>query len=97
MPAPSLFSDGGAVQQPPFRPHLHVRQKADIFAQVIQRRTNTSGFLHNHPSGDPKPSGADVAITIEIAAAADTLGVLVHDHLLIGRHGAASMKSLGLM
>lgn len=69
----------------------------DTFAQVIQRQATSSGFLHNHPSGDPKPSGADIAITKEIVAAADTLGVKVHDHLVIGRHGAASMRSLGLM
>lgn len=70
---------------------------ADIFAQVIQRRATSSGFLHNHPSGDPKPSGADIAITREIVLAAETLGVKVHDHLIVGRHGANSMKSLGLM
>ena len=56
-----------------------------------------SCLLHNHPSGDPSPSSADVAITKEIMVAADALGVRVHDHLIIGRHGAASMKSLGLM
>jgi len=70
---------------------------ADIFAQVIQRRTNTSGFLHNHPSGDPTPSRADAEITREIVKAADILGVKVHDHLVIGRHGHASLKQLGLM
>lgn len=70
---------------------------ADFFAQVIQRRTNTSGFLHNHPSGDPTPSRADAEITREIVAAADTLGVKVHDHIVIGRHGAASLRQLGLM
>ncbi len=70
---------------------------ADIFAQVIQRRTNTSGFVHNHPSGDPTPSAADVAITREVKAAAKAIGVSVHDHLVIGRHGAASFKSLGLL
>ena len=69
----------------------------DTFAQVIQRQATSSGFLHNHPSGDPTPSGADVAITKEIMVAADVMGVKVHDHLIIGRHGAASMKSLGLM
>ncbi len=46
---------------------------ADIFAQVIQWRTSISGFLHNHPSGDPSPSAADVAITREIVTAAKAL------------------------
>ncbi|KAF0182483.1 MAG: DNA repair protein RadC [Alphaproteobacteria bacterium] len=54
-------------------------------------------MLHNHPSGDPTPSRADTEITREIVAAADTLGLKVHDHLVIGRHGAASLRQLGLM
>ena len=70
---------------------------ADIFAQVIQRRTTSSGFLHNHPSGDPKPSAADLAVTREIIAAADAISVKVHDHLVIGRDGVASFKTLGLL
>jgi DNA repair protein RadC len=70
---------------------------ADIFAQVIQRRTNTSGFLHNHPSGEPKPSTQDIHITREIVAAANAVGVKVHDHLIIGRNGAASFKTMGLL
>lgn len=53
--------------------------------------------LHNHPSGDPKPSAADLAITREIVAAADAISVRVHDHLVIGRDGVASFKSLGLL
>ncbi|MBP9234638.1 MAG: hypothetical protein KBF30_08190 [Hyphomonadaceae bacterium] len=70
---------------------------ADIFAQVIQRRTNTSGFLHNHPSGDPKPSAADIAITSEIVDATAAISVRVHDHLVIGRERVESFKSLGLL
>lgn len=70
---------------------------ADIFAQVIQRQATSSGFLHNHPSGDPKPSAADLAITREIVAAADAISVNVHDHLIIGRDGVASFKTLGLL
>ncbi len=70
---------------------------ADIFAQVIQRRATSSGFLHNHPSGDPTPSAADVAVTRDIIAAAKAVGVSVHDHLVIGRHGIVSMKTQGLM
>jgi DNA repair protein RadC len=69
----------------------------DTFAQVIQRQATSSGFLHNHPSGDPKPSAADLAITREIVAAADAISVNVHDHLIIGRDGVASFKTLGLL
>jgi DNA repair protein RadC len=70
---------------------------ADIFAQVIQRRTTSSGFLHNHPSGDPKPSAADIAITGDIVDAAAAIAVKVHDHLIVGRDRVASFKSLGLL
>ena len=69
----------------------------DTFAQVIQRQATSSGFPHNHPSGDPTPSPADLAITRDIIAAAKPLGVTIHDHLVIGRNGAASFKSLGLI
>lgn len=69
----------------------------DTFAQVIQRQATSSGFLHNHPSGDPKPSAADIAITRDIVDAAATISVRVHDHLVIGRDRVESFKSLGLL
>ena len=69
----------------------------DTFAQVIQRQATSSGFLHNHPSGDPKPSAADIAITREIIDAATSISVRVHDHLVIGRERVESFKSLGLL
>lgn len=71
--------------------------RADTYTQVIQRRTRIAGLVHNHPSGDPKPSASDVAITREIIAAAGAVGVKVHDHLVIGRDGAASFKTMGLL
>jgi DNA repair protein RadC len=67
------------------------------FVLLNQPRSSSRQFLHNHPSGDPSPSAADVAITRDIIAAAKPLGVGVHDHLVIGRNGAASFKSLGLI
>jgi DNA repair protein RadC len=54
-------------------------------------------MVHNHPSGDPTPSSADVAMTREVAAAAEKLGIAVHDHVVIGRTGHASFRSLGLL
>ncbi len=56
-----------------------------------------SGLIHNHPSGDPTPSRADIEMTREIAAAAKALKITIHDHLVIGRNGHASFKSLGLL
>lgn len=55
------------------------------------------GVVHNHPSGDPTPSRADIDMTKAIAAAAKPLGVTVHDHLVIGRAGHASFRELGLL
>ncbi|MBL6940352.1 MAG: DNA repair protein [Alphaproteobacteria bacterium] len=55
------------------------------------------GVVHNHPSGDPTPSRQDIEMTREIAAAAKALNIAVHDHLVIGRSGHASFKSLGLL
>jgi DNA repair protein RadC len=54
-------------------------------------------MVHNHPSGDPSPSKDDIAMTKEVAAAADKLGIALHDHLIIGRKGHASLKSMGLI
>lgn len=53
-------------------------------------------FLHNHPSGDPTPSSADVEMTRQVEAALKPLGITVHDHLVVGRDGTASFKALGL-
>ena len=54
-------------------------------------------MVHNHPSGDPKPSRDDIEMTREIKAAAGALGISIHDHLVIGRKGHASFRSLGLL
>jgi DNA repair protein RadC len=54
-------------------------------------------LIHNHPSGDPTPSTADVKMTLDIIAIATPLGVIVHDHLIVGRDGHASLKGLRLI
>ena len=54
-------------------------------------------LVHNHPSGDPKPSREDIEMTREVKAAAAVLGIAIHDHLVIGRKGHASFRSLGLL
>ena len=53
--------------------------------------------MHNHPSGDPTPSRADIDMTKTIIEVGKPLGIAVHDHLIIGREGHASFKGLGLM
>ncbi len=54
-------------------------------------------MVHNHPSGDPTPSAEDIAVTKEVAAAARSLGIALHDHIVVGRGTHASFKSLGLL
>jgi len=53
--------------------------------------------VHNHPSGDPTPSKADIAVTQGIKKAAAPLGVVLHDHVIIGRNRHASLRDLGLL
>ncbi len=55
-----------------------------------------SFLVHNHPSGDPTPSRADVEMTRQVVEAGRPLNVTVHDHLVVGRDGVASFKALGL-
>lgn len=69
----------------------------EVARRALEHSAASVILVHNHPSGDPKPSAADIAITREIVAAADAVSVRVHDHLVIGRGGAVSMKSLGLL
>jgi DNA repair protein RadC len=54
-------------------------------------------MVHNHPSGDPTPSKADIEMTREVAAAGEKLGISLHDHVVIGKKGEASFKALGLL
>jgi DNA repair protein RadC len=54
-------------------------------------------LVHNHPSGDPKPSQDDIIMTREIIDAARPLGITVHDHIIVGKMGQVSFKQLGLI
>ena len=69
--------------------------------EVVKRALELSAtaivLVHNHPSGDPTPSRADIEMTRQIVAAAKPLGVLVHDHIVVGKQGHASFKGLGLI
>ena len=57
----------------------------------------TNKMVHNHPSGDPTPSKGDIEMTTEVREACEKLGISLHDHLIIGKSGHASFKSLGLL
>jgi DNA repair protein RadC len=54
-------------------------------------------LIHNHPSGDPTPSRADIDMTKMIIDAAKPLGIAIHDHIIIGKDGQASLKGLRLI
>lgn len=54
-------------------------------------------LAHNHPSGDPSPSSADVHMTRQVVDALRPLNINVHDHIVVGRHGVESLKALGMM
>jgi len=69
--------------------------------EVVKRALELSAtaivLVHNHPSGDPTPSRVDIDVTKQIVAAAKSLGISVHDHIIVGREGHASLKALRLI
>ncbi|MFZ5721232.1 MAG: RadC family protein [Pseudomonadota bacterium] len=80
----------GTVDHAPVYPREVVRRALELSASAII-------LVHNHPSGDPSPSSADVDMTRQVVDAARSLRIAVHDHLVVGRNGVASFKALGLM
>ena len=80
----------GTVDHTPVYPREVVKRALELSATAII-------LVHNHPSGDPSPSTADVQMTKEIINAAKPLGILVHDHIIIGKSGHASLKALRLI
>ena len=77
----------GTVDHTPVYPREVVRRALELAATAII-------LVHNHPSGDPTPSSADIRMTQSIMAVAEPLGITVHDHLIVGREGHASFKGL---
>jgi DNA repair protein RadC len=76
--------------------HVQVYPR-EVVKKAIELSASALILVHNHPSGDPTPSQADVEMTKELVAAAKTLDITVHDHLIIGRNSHSSLKALGLM
>jgi DNA repair protein RadC len=69
---------------------------AELFREAIRANAVSIVVVHNHPSGDPTPSSADVSLTAELVRAGELLGIDVLDHLIIGRGRHASLRRLGL-
>ena len=80
----------GTIDHAPVYPREVVKRALALDAAALI-------LVHNHPSGDPKPSREDIEMTRLVKAAAGALGIAIHDHLVIGRKGHASFRSLGLL
>ena len=80
----------GTIDHTPVYPREVVKRALELQASALI-------LVHNHPSGDPTPSKADIAVTKDIVKAAQPLGVTVHDHLVIGRGRHTSLRDLGLI
>ncbi len=80
----------GTVDHTPVYPREVIRRALELGATALV-------LVHNHPSGDPSPSVADIKMTHEIVSIAKPMGIAVHDHLIIGRNGHASLKALKLI
>jgi DNA repair protein RadC len=80
----------GTVDHTPVYPREVVKRALELSATAII-------LVHNHPSGDPTPSQADIQMTKSIIDISAPLGISVHDHIIVGKNGHASLKGLRLM
>ncbi|MCB1476804.1 MAG: DNA repair protein RadC [Rhodobiaceae bacterium] len=80
----------GTVDHTPVYPREVVKRALELSATAIV-------LVHNHPSGDPAPSNADIEMTRQLADIAKPLGIALHDHIIVGRHGHASLKAMKLI
>lgn len=84
-----LVGDGTLDESPIYTREV-VKKGLDVGAAAMI-------LVHNHPSGSPKPSRADIQVTQKITEAARLMGMTVHDHIVIGREGYTSLKAQGLI
>jgi DNA repair protein RadC len=80
----------GTVDHTPVYPREVVKRALELSATAII-------LVHNHPSGDPTPSRADIQMTQQIITVAQPFGISVHDHIIVGKEGHASLKGLKLI
>ena len=73
---------------------VHVRE---IVRRALELGSAPLILVHNHPSGDPEPSRQDISLTRDLVAALKPLGISVHDHVVVGSKGQASLRALGLI
>ena len=80
----------GTVDHTPVYPREVIKRALELSATAII-------LVHNHPSGDPTPSQADIRMTKSIVDIAKPLGIAVHDHIIVGKNGHTSLKGMGVM
>ncbi|KPM18130.1 DNA repair protein RadC [Citromicrobium bathyomarinum] len=80
----------GSIDEASIHPREVIRRGLDLGAAALI-------LVHNHPSGNPEPSRADIAVTLKIAEAGRLLGIAVHDHVIIGQGRYVSLKAKGLI
>ncbi len=80
----------GTIDHTPVYPREVIKRALEVSASAMI-------LVHNHPSGDPTPSKADVTMTRTIMESAAPMGIVIHDHIIIGKDGHASMKGLKLI
>jgi len=80
----------GTIDEAAIHPREVIRRALDLGATALI-------LVHNHPSGNPEPSRADIQITNRIAEAGRLLGITVHDHVIVGREGHVSLRAKGLI
>jgi DNA repair protein RadC len=80
----------GTVDHTPVYPREVIKRALELSATALI-------LVHNHPSGDPTPSQADIQMTKAIADIATPLGISVHDHIIVGKRGHASLKGMKLI
>jgi DNA repair protein RadC len=78
----------GTVDHTPLYPREVAKRALELHASALI-------MAHNHPSGDPTPSHADIETTKQVQAALGTLGIVLHDHLILASRGISSLRTLG--
>lgn len=80
----------GSIDEAAIHPREVIRRALDLGSSAMI-------LVHNHPSGNPEPSEADIRITSRIAEAGQHMGIVVHDHVIVGREGHVSLRARGLL
>jgi DNA repair protein RadC len=80
----------GTVDHTPVYPREIIKRALELHATAII-------MVHNHPSGDPTPSKADIDMTKEVQSAGEKMGIVLHDHVIVARDGSTSFRSQGLL